>query len=409
MPQELINNGQAALAVRNSINSNFGELYTSVAQSTTQALAFPLSAGTAALRFDRLNTVYALHTVAGAIAFTVNATDAVNGNETTAQLVANGVNTPTFSSDFKKVSGSYDNRAGILNTIEFKRIAGFIWYSIFQEYAEPTAFVPGAPLLLIAEGAGSNQITLTYSEPLDLTSVPATTDYTINAGTISSLAVAGVQVRLTLAANSAASGLTVGYTPGTNPVRNAGGIVAGSFVNIPVNAGPVLMTFGTRTSNITDEAGGTGNLTWTSPTWASTFALADQKLPTDGWVSMEWTGTGTRPIILGLDANPTNKTYNASGDGYDYGVYISPTLEVLVVTAGVIVAGAVATGVAVNTVFRLRRNGTAITIERSVQGGSWGVLHTWTGVPAGDLFCNFAANTTSSLLRNPRIKGGVAR
>jgi hypothetical protein len=370
---------------------------------TNDAIAFAT-----AIKFDQTTTRYAQHTVAGAIAFTVNSTGAQAGYSAIVRLIANGTNTPTFTG-YKKLSGAYDNRPGILNLLNFVYDGTDYWYSISQEYAEPTSFVPGAPLLLIAEGAGSNQITLTYSEPLDLASVPATTDYTINAGTISSLTVAGVQVRLTLAANSAASGLTVGYTPGTNPVRNAGGIAAGSFVNIPVNAGPVLMTFGTRTANITDEAGGTGNLTWTSPTWASTFALADQKLPENGWVSMEWTGVATRPIILGLDANPTNKTYNAVGDGYDYGVYISPTLDVLVVTAGTIVAGAIATGVAVNTVFRLRRNGTSMTIERSVQGGSWGVLHTWSSVPAGDLYCNFSANVTSSLLLNPRIKGGVAR
>jgi hypothetical protein len=224
MAQELISNGQAALVVRNSINSNFTELYT----NTTQSLAFPLSGGTAAIQFNRLNTVYASHSVTSAINFTVNATGAASGNSATVQLIANGTNAPTFAG-FKQSTGSsrYENRAGILNVIQFVRIGADYWYSIFQEL-DPLPADAVAPTLLSSSQTGAN-ILLTYSEAL-ATPPPATSAFSATGGlTISSASISGAG--LTVGLNAVPSqNYTFAYTvPTQNPIRDLSGNLAAAF------------------------------------------------------------------------------------------------------------------------------------------------------------------------------------
>ena len=72
-------------------------------------------------------------------------------------------------------------------------------------------------------------LTLTYGEPLDGSSTLAAGDFTVSGGdqarTVSNAAVSGSAVALTLdlAVEHGETGITVSYTPGTNPIRDVAG------------------------------------------------------------------------------------------------------------------------------------------------------------------------------------------
>ncbi len=94
------------------------------------------------------------------------------------------------------------------------------------------------------------EVTLTYDQALDTSSTPAATDFVVEVdGNAVSLAgtnpvvVNGNAVTLTLAsAVTAAQSVTVSYTPGTNPIRNASGQDAGTIpkrvIQTPVGVPP---------------------------------------------------------------------------------------------------------------------------------------------------------------------------
>ena len=89
----------------------------------------------------------------------------------------------------------------------------------------------------VADGAA---LTLTYSEVLDSGSRPAAGDFTVAGGdsarTVSNVAVSGSTVELTLdpAAEHGEAGITVSYTPGTNPIRDTVGNKAEALSYEPV-------------------------------------------------------------------------------------------------------------------------------------------------------------------------------
>jgi hypothetical protein len=362
-----------------------------------------------ALPFTSPQATLAQHTVAAPIAFTLNTAGAVAGYETMVRLVANGVNTPTFSSVFKNVAGAYDNRAGIVNYLSFKLISTTeVVYTVAQEYVAPPVVVPGAPVLLLSEGAGSNVITLVYDQTLDALSIPATSAFTLSTGTVSSIAITGHEVRITTAA-ATAPGVALTYTqPGTNRLQNSSGLLAPAFTARTIETGPVPLTFATRAGSITVD--GTNNYLITSPGFGTTHMLADPKIlaNTDGWVSFDYvSATQNRNIILGFDSADTNKAYNIGG-GYDRLVYISGTGAIQPGTDGAFL-NAVSATLALNDTLRLRRASGTITLERNNQGNLWEVLYTWAGTYNGDIFINANFGANSTVFNRPRIKGGVAK
>ena len=98
------------------------------------------------------------------------------------------------------------------------------------------------PELVATGGAVVNgaTLTLTYSEVLDGGSRPAAGDFTVAGGdsarTVSNVAVSGSTVELTLdpAAEHGEAGITVSYTPGTNPIRDTVGNKAEALSREPV-------------------------------------------------------------------------------------------------------------------------------------------------------------------------------
>lgn len=70
------------------------------------------------IAFDAMLTSYPALTVAGAMGFGVNPTNAFAGAAATIEVIANGANVPTFTGI--TATGSYANTAGTVNRIEFE-------------------------------------------------------------------------------------------------------------------------------------------------------------------------------------------------------------------------------------------------------------------------------------------------
>ncbi len=91
---------------------------------------------------------------------------------------------------------------------------------------------------VVVDGA---TLTLTYGELLDASSTLAAGDFTVSGGdsarTVSNAAVSGSAVALTLdpAVEHGETGVTVSYTPGTNPIRDVAGNEAEALSRVPVS------------------------------------------------------------------------------------------------------------------------------------------------------------------------------
>ena len=90
------------------------------------------------------------------------------------------------------------------------------------------------PPSFVSAEVNSTTLTITYDETLDASSVPAGTDFTVTGGTsgevtVSSVSITGTDVALTLAsAVQSGETVTLDYTPGTTPIRDASGNDAAS-------------------------------------------------------------------------------------------------------------------------------------------------------------------------------------
>ena len=98
--------------------------------------------------------------------------------------------------------------------------------SVSQEIVATTAYACGPQLATASVDVLT--LTLTYGEPLDENSVPATGDFAVTAAgdavSVTGVDVSGRTVALTLAsAVGEGEAVTVSYTKGTNPIRRAGG------------------------------------------------------------------------------------------------------------------------------------------------------------------------------------------
>ena len=105
-----------------------------------------------------------------------------------------------------------------------------------------------APPRLAAATADGPFLTLTYNEPLNATSEPAPGDFSVrveNASvTVTEVSISGSEVVLTLAsAVKPSDGVSVSYTPGTNPIQNTVGTVAAPLANLPVKNDTLPMLF----------------------------------------------------------------------------------------------------------------------------------------------------------------------
>lgn len=112
----------------------------------------------------------------------------------------------------------------------------------FKSY--PTGQSGTLPVLVSSEiDVTGLVLVLTYDQPLDAGSVPALGDFALAGTVLSALtgtpAIVGatVELDLTPAVASTETGITISYTPGVNPIQNAGGEDAAALVTQPVTNG----------------------------------------------------------------------------------------------------------------------------------------------------------------------------
>lgn len=195
-------------------------------------------------------------TVTGAVTFSV-AAGPVKGAQCYLRLVANGTNAPTFTG-MREWGGSsgYDNRNGIVNEINFWFDGNDYWYAISQEVgaAAVDTTAPTASSAAVAN-ATPTVVNVTMSEALDAAYVPAASAFTVSGHTVSSVAISGSTINITVSAafTYGEAAQTVAYTqPGTNQARDSAGNLLANFSALAITNNratvPGAPTIGTATA-----------------------------------------------------------------------------------------------------------------------------------------------------------------
>jgi hypothetical protein len=280
-------------------------------------------------------------TVSSVLAFTVAASP-VQGALVYVRLVADGTNAPTFTG-MKEWGGSlgYDNRAGIVNEVQFFYDGYDYWFSISQAIGAVAVdtVAPTAGSALVANAAPTI-VAITMSEALDPAYVPAASAFTVSGHTVSSAAISGSTINLTCTAafvNGEAARTTAYTQPGTNNARDIAGNLLASFTGLAItnNVG-VAATGGTLTGPSTGPTSAassnftvgftpngstvTGTVRWTPASTGSgdtiTPAFLDLTSGQTGTFTVTSSATaGARTISLtnnGSLANPTALTYTTA-------------------------------------------------------------------------------------------------
>ena len=163
------------------------------------------------LAFDGVNKEMIEQAVTGAVAFISSGSAA--GTQINVCLVANGVNTPTFASNFSQVTGSsgYNNTAGVKNYYQLIYTNGKVLYAIFQEQGAPVSpTVPSQVTGLTLGTATSTTQPLTWTAPSNGGS--AITDYLVEYKASAS----GTWLTFTHVASTATSITVTGLTASTS-------------------------------------------------------------------------------------------------------------------------------------------------------------------------------------------------
>jgi hypothetical protein len=240
-----------------------------------------------AIPFTCMNGNMAAHTVAGAIAFTKNTTNAVPWASVGLRLTADGVNLPDFSA-FKKANSSqdYDNTSGTINTILFWFDGTDYWHTIYQEVSIPAL---AAPENLTAITASDTEMDLSWDD----TNTSPNED--------------GIEIQRSL------DGLTGWTTIATEPTDDIdyqdSGLTASTQYFYRVRAkGDGVTTSDSPWSNIaddtTDATGGpepetTAFVTYVEGTLGETVSPTEETALNDWFVTMK---TGTNPLSKALAA-----------------------------------------------------------------------------------------------------------
>ncbi|MDQ2821046.1 MAG: hypothetical protein M3Y65_11750 [Pseudomonadota bacterium] len=183
--------------------------------------------------------------VGGPLTFTPAAA-AVRGALVWVRLVADGTNTPNLSA-FKEstTSSGYDNRAGILNIIQFIHDGYDALYSVSGIVGATAVDLtpPSSASALVANGSPS-VVAVTASENLDAGYLPAAASFVVGGHTVTSVVISGSTIYLTCSTAfvNGEAARAVAYTqPGANGVRDLAGNLMGSFsaMSITNNVGVV--------------------------------------------------------------------------------------------------------------------------------------------------------------------------
>ncbi|HEV6964634.1 hypothetical protein [Roseateles sp.] len=333
-------------------------------------------------------------TVSSVLAFTLAASP-VRGAQVYLRLVADGTNAPTFTG-IKEWGGSmgYDNRPGIVNNFEFFYDGYDAWFTVAQQVgATPVDLVAPTIATATVENAAPTVVVLAGSEALDAAFVPAASAFTVSGHTVSSVAISGSNINLTVSAAfvNGEAARTAAYTqPGSNNVRDVAGNLLANFSDLSItnNVGAASQIVRlTGLQNTTESGDGTSGWNYASTLsgFGSNGGVCDLSFPnaTDCEVYLTLGNVSSgRDVVLGLDSVSGNSKDVFSAD---YGIWTEGDGKLTKCTNGsTTTAGAAGTMVTGNKM-RLKRVGSTITAAK-YSGGVWTDMATWTGASTGQLF-----------------------
>lgn len=340
----------------------------------------------------------------------------IAGKTISAVAVSGSAVTLTVSVAFvstDSISVSYTPGANPVKDIAGNNAASLSSQSVTNSVNPPDVTAPSISTSTVENSSRSN-VVLTYSEALDESSIPATSDFTPSGGkTVSSVAISGAVVTVTV--NSAyASGdtITISYTKGSNPIQDVAGNDAANLSsrsvtnNIGATPTATAVTFLTLT-NLTDQGSETYAATSAGTSYAAQGVVGvSSAAGTETWIECQKPATGDGSAVLGFDVTSGSLTYGSN----DYVAQVS--------TAGLIQAGQNTTAPAstgytltegAGSRMRLHRSASnVVTVQTTTDdGANWTIQHTYAGTNTSTLYPHFYTtySTTPRKMYQPRQYG----
>jgi hypothetical protein len=268
-----------------------------------------------------------------------------------------------------------------------------------------------APVLssAVVEQAQPTKIVLTYGEALDAGSVPSPADYAPSGKTVSTVAIDGTVVTLTVSsAYSLGQTITLSYTPGAAPLQDASGNFAASLsahaVTNNVVAIPVAFV---QTANLTDEGNEVYAATSSGTATGAQGIIAEASSPgVEAWIEVQKPATGDGSMVIAFDVVRTLQGFSGND-------FIAQIATAGLVSYGVNTASLTSSGYTLpegaNNRCRLRRSAAnAITVETTTDNGlNWTVRHTFAATPTSVLRSHYYTtfSTTPRKMYQPRHAG----
>ncbi len=346
------------------------------AGSTSGGSALPsLTPFVSVVTFKSFPLVMAQKVITGPLIITKDVTGAVPGAAVLMRFVADGVaiNTPVFTG-FTQVTGSsgWDNRAGIVNLVQMQYDGTDYWFSIVQATVGAITDLQAPALLTSAISSTGGIVTLTYNEDLLSTSVP--TPAMFSGGTVTSVAVSGKVVTLTLLPVIASGAvLNLGYTGNLikDLAGNAAPVFTASMTVSSVSTTPVPVSLASRDTGFTEVVVGT----YKTVSGGSWIGGVSTSLNFIGDATYETTDTSLAPSqgIIGLHPTATSIGALGSYPGIHVGIaYYGGNVNILQQGSQVNYGGWVA-----GTNMRIKRTGSTFVAQKKVAGGNWTTFHTY--------------------------------
>lgn len=345
--------------------------------------------------------------VRGALEFSINTTNAIDGASVSVDLLANGTNVPTFFGPWREWGGSmgYDNRSGIRNCLTMFRRARVYWYSWAQAAGATAEPVPAIAITLSGPSFGVVSV--------------ASSNFTIGAnGVITGSIVVtpsdggggGTFTPSTVTISSGTPTATFTYTPASTGAKTISATNDGGLSNpadLPYTSTSQAQSLAvlrvTTLSNITESGDGTAGWNYAATNgWAASYGVSAAKIAAgqDGSVrcTIGHTVHSTASFCIGL------KTNGASGNYLQctYGQVVGTTYRYLLVNGGFVDNGAGQPSCVTGDIVRVTKTGTTIVADKSSDSGAtWTTLKTWTNVAQVDYFLGIFGDKTGSI--NPTM------